>query len=60
MDHVLLGKIVATALLGLEEATQAFSAPGTVPVDVGQFVSGIYTIWFQKNPPQAPAVAPIA
>jgi hypothetical protein len=41
----LLGKILATALLGLEEAGIGLSNPATAPQDITTFVSGIIQIW---------------
>lgn len=41
----LLGKIVGSALLGLEDATQAVSNPATEAADIQDFVGGMIKIW---------------
>jgi len=55
----ILGKVVATALLGLEEATQAISSPVSIPTDISTFVSGVIGIWTTaaQSESAAPAVA---
>ena len=42
----IFGKAMATALLGLEDATQAMSNPATMPADIAQFATGFAQIWF--------------
>jgi hypothetical protein len=41
----ILGKVVGSALLGLEEATQAYTNPATIPSDIEGFISNIIGIW---------------
>ena len=45
----LLGKILATALLALEDAGQGYTNEATIPEDVQNFASGIIQVWFQKQ-----------
>ncbi len=53
--HFSLGQVLATLVLGAEDAFAAYKSPDHIPDAINEFVSGFVAIWLAK-PAAAPSV----